>query len=157
LALWLLSGCTPANQAPSTPFIAPTVALSPTPAVTLAPSEPQPTPLPLCQDNLTYIEDLTIPDGSAVPPNTILDKRWQVENSGSCNWDKGYHLKLTGGNALGAAEDLALYPARSHSQAVLRIEFTAPTEPGNYRSSWQAFSPDGKPFGDPVFIDIVVQ
>jgi len=157
LALLILSACTPANQAPSIPFLPPTQPPPTVPAATSTPPQAQPTPLPLCQDNLTYVQDLTIPDGSVVAPNTAMDKRWQVENSGSCNWDKGYHLKLTGGNALGATEDQALYPARSHSQAEIRIEFTAPAESGSYRSSWQAFTPDGKSFGDPIFIDIVVQ
>ena len=115
-----------------------------------------PPPLPVCQDNLTYREDLTIPDGNTVAPETVLDKRWRVENSGTCNWDAHYRLKLTAGSDMGAMQDQALYPARAKSDVILRIEFTAPAEPGTYRSSWQAFGPDSKPFGDPVFIDIIV-
>jgi hypothetical protein len=79
-----------------------------------------------------------------------------VENSGSCNWDERYHLKLTDGADLGAAHDQALYPARGGTKAVIRILFTAPSQPGTYRSSWQAYSPDGKAFGDPIFIEIIV-
>jgi hypothetical protein len=124
---------------------------------TSSPVEQQPTPLPICQDNWTYISDLTIPDGSVVPPGAVLDKRWRVENSGTCNWDERYRLKLSGGSELGAPVEMALYPARSHSQAVIRIELTAPSTPGAYRSSWQAYNPDGTSFGDPIFIDIIVQ
>ena len=56
-----------------------------------------PTPtlaLPVCQDNLTFIEDLTVPDGTYVDPGVVLDKRWKVRNSGSCNWDEDYRFKL---------------------------------------------------------------
>jgi hypothetical protein len=105
---------------------------------------------------LRYIEDVSIPDGSQVTSGESLDKRWNVENNGTCNWDKGYNLKLIAGPELGAPSEQALYPARSGSQATIRILFTAPTEPGVYRSAWQAYNPDGRPFGDPVFIEIQV-
>jgi hypothetical protein len=106
---------------------------------------------------LRYIEDLSIPDGSQVSSGERLDKRWSVENNGSCNWDQSYRLKLIAGPALGASAEQALYPARSGSQATIRIIFTAPTEPGVYRSAWQAYNPDGQPFGDPVFIEVQVE
>jgi hypothetical protein len=35
--------------------------------------------------------------------------------------------------------------------------FKAPSEPGSYRSAWQAYNPQGEPFGDPFFIDFVVE
>ena len=115
-----------------------------------------PTPTPPCADSLRYIEDLSIPDGSQVSSGERLDKRWSVENNGSCNWDKDYRLKLVAGPELGASTEQALYPARSGSLANIRIVFTAPSEPGAYRSAWQAYNPAGQPFGDPVFIEIQV-
>ncbi len=110
-----------------------------------------------CSSNLKFIQDLTIPDGTAVPPGASLDKQWLVENSGTCAWDERYRLRLIAGPELGALTEQYLVPARGGSQAVLRIVFTAPAEPGPYRSAWQAFSPSGDPFGDPIFIDILVQ
>ncbi len=119
-------------------------------------AESLPTPTPACVDNLRYLEDLTIEDGSAVAPGATLDKRWRVENSGSCNWKAGYTLRLIAGPDLGAPSPQALFPALSGTQAVIRIVFTAPEEPGAYRSAWQAFDPGGAPFGDPIYIDIQV-
>ncbi len=130
---------------------------TPTPTPDQASTQPTlPTPTPPCTDSLRYIEDVSIPDGSQVTSGESLDKRWNVENNGTCNWDKGYNLKLIAGPELGAPSEQALYPARSGSQATIRILFTAPTEPGVYRSAWQAYNPDGRPFGDPVFIEIQV-
>lgn len=134
------------------------VRLLPTPTPTSLP--PQVTtlpPTPSCTYNLRYLEDLTIPDSSIVTPGERLDKRWSVENNGSCNWDEGYRLKLTAGPDLGASKEQALYPARSGTQATIRIVFTAPSEPGTYRSAWQAYSPTGQAFGDPIFIEIQVR
>ena len=68
-----------------------------------------------------------------------------------------YRLKLTDGDAMGVASELALYPARAGTQATLRILFTAPQSAGTYRSAWQAISPDGVAFGPTVFVQISVQ
>lgn len=110
-----------------------------------------------CLDNLHFLDDITIPDGSRVQPGEEIDKRWLVENNGSCNWDVRYRLKLIAGDSLGAQAEQALYPARSGAQITMRILFIAPLVPGAYRSAWQAFSPQGEPFGDPIFIEIVVE
>jgi len=119
-------------------------------------AESLPTPTPACVNGLRYLEDITIEDGSVVAPGATLDKRWRVENAGSCNWKAGYTLRLIAGPDLGAPSPQALYPALSGTQAVIRILFTAPEEAGAYRSAWQAFDPSGVPFGDPIFIDIQV-
>ncbi|HEY3312984.1 MAG TPA: NBR1-Ig-like domain-containing protein [Anaerolineales bacterium] len=110
-----------------------------------------------CTDSLRYLQDLTYPDGSAVTPGQILEKQWRVENNGSCNWDGRYRLKLLDGYpALGAASEQALFPARAGAQSTLSIFFTAPAEPGTYRTAWQAFNPDGVGFGEVVYMEIIV-
>jgi hypothetical protein len=111
----------------------------------------------VCIDNLTFISDVSIPDGTEVQANATLDKRWEVKNSGNCNWDEHYRLRLIAGPAMDAVQEQALYPARSGGQVILQIIFQAPAEPGSFRSAWQAYNSDGQPFGDPVFIDIVVK
>jgi hypothetical protein len=116
-----------------------------------------PTLTPTCTDNLTFVRDVTIPDGTVVAPGSLLDKQWLIQNSGDCNWDSGYHLRLISGNALGASTDQALYPARSGTQATERILFTAPQEAGEFISEWQAFNSNGIAFGESFFIKIVVQ
>jgi hypothetical protein len=105
---------------------------------------------------MVFLSDLSIPDGTAVTPGATLDKRWEVENSGSCNWDRSYSLRLVAGQEMGAGEQQALYPARSGTTAVIRILFTAPKEAGVYRSAWQAYGPGGEAFGDSIFIEVEV-
>ena len=145
--------------------LTPTVALlsSPTPTVEQPTATPttsvplQPTLTPACTDNLTFVNDVTIPDGTVVTPGSILDKQWLIQNSGDCNWDSRYRLRLISGDALGAPSEQALYPARAGTQATLRILFTAPQQTGEYVSEWQAFNPNGIAFGESFFIKIVVQ
>ena len=50
-----------------------------------------------CTNDLKYLTDLTVPDGSPVNPGEKIDKQWLVQNSGTCNWDDNYRLKLVNG------------------------------------------------------------
>lgn len=156
------SACAPDLRAPEltgTPEFyrpAPPVAATPTPNEN--PQElARPLSTPVCIDNLTFLSDVTIPDGTEVQANATLDKRWEVKNSGNCNWDERYRLRLIAGPDMGSPKEQALYPARSGAQVVLQILFQAPADVGSYRSAWQAYNPDGQPFGDPFFIDILVK
>ncbi len=121
------------------------------------PESLRPTVTPSCVDGLTFLEDLSIPDGTQVRPGEALDKRWLVENSGTCNWDQHYRVKLVYGPEMGAAKELALYPARGGTHLTISLQLIAPSEPGQVRSAWQAYNPEGEAFGDPFYIDILVQ
>jgi hypothetical protein len=166
--LYLASACSPSPTA--TPFIPPTNQApliepglifipSPTPITrvleipisTIIPSVDQSD----CVNNLTFIEDITIPDNSFIPFGSTVDKQWRVENSGTCHWNEGYRLRHIGGAVLGALEEVALFPARSGTQVTIQITFTAPFEEGVYESAWQAFDPNGFPFGDPIYMRIL--
>jgi hypothetical protein len=117
---------------------------------------PHPTPTPSCTNGLWFLGDLTIPDGTVVTPGERLDKRWQVQNNGTCNWDEGYRVKLIAGPGMGVPVQQALFPALSGTEVVIRMVLIAPMESGNYRSAWQAYDPNDNSFGDPFFIDIQV-
>jgi hypothetical protein len=167
--LALASSCS--SAAPATPFIPPTgespliepaLIINPTPQTVQIQSSPIPTIIiPTvdqtdCFNNLTFVEDLTIPDNDYVTYGSTIDKQWLVTNSGTCHWNSDYRLMHIGGAALGAPEEVALYPARAETQATLQIIFTAPFVDGTYESAWQAFDPNGLPFGDPIYIRILV-
>jgi hypothetical protein len=169
LILVIISGCssapTPTPFRPPTmqaPLIEPTFIIQPTPEIVVIESTPLPTIFPTtnpaeCSNNLTFVEDLTIPDNMFATFGLALDKQWLVQNSGTCNWNSAYRLRNIGGAALGAPEEIALYPARAGTQATLRILFTAPFTEGVYESAWQAIDANGNPFGDPIYIRIAVQ
>jgi hypothetical protein len=107
-------------------------------------------------NNLEFIQDVTIPDGTTISIGAAIDKQWLVNNIGTCNWDSTYRLKWISGDPLSATQEQILYPARAGTQATLRITFTAPTVEGTYESWWQAYSPDGVAFGDQVSMKIIV-
>ena len=166
MAMLAVSGCSALARPDESPRSETPMCRPPTQAATVQPApttEPIATPTGQpgssvdCQNNLAFIADQTILDGTVVSPESTLDKRWEVENNGDCSWDVTYRVRLIAGPDLGAQPEQALYPARGGSRVVIRMLFKAPGEPGNYRSAWQAVDPQGEPFGDPFFIDITVQ
>ncbi len=148
----------PTDAAPPPPVVSATAdpAVGSTPTSAAVPTILPPTPTPPCSDGLSYVQDLTVPDGSNFAPGQPIDKQWLVTNSGTCNWDSRYRLKLIGGDAMGVPSLLPLYPARAGSQATIRIVFSAPQQAGLYQSQWQAMNPDGATFGDAFFVQIAV-
>ena len=169
LTLIFLSACSPAPTPtpfrPPTaqaPLIEPTLIIHPTKEVVVIQSTPLPTIIPTvnptdCSNNLTFVQDLTIPDNMFASFGLALDKQWLVTNSGTCNWNSSYRLKHIGGAELSAPEEIALYPAKAGTQATIEILFTAPFTEGAYESAWQAVDPNGNPFGDPIYIRVTVQ
>ncbi len=109
-----------------------------------------------CTNDARFVEDLTVPDGYPVGPGEVLDKRWGVLNAGSCDWGAGYRLVRIDDGIIEAPGELALYPARAGETGVWTIQITAPDQAGEQLASWQAQSPDGALFGDPVFVLIEV-
>ena len=163
MLLCILAAC--AAQPTPTYFIPPTqpVEIIPSQIIIRVPTATNlPTSIPVststpCTNGLTYVKDITVPDNTPFSPGESIDKQWLVTNSGTCNWDARYHLRLINGPAMGVASEQALYPSRGGSQATLRIIFTAPADTGTYISTWQAFAPGGEAFGDTIYIQIVVQ
>ena len=148
----------PTNQAP---LIEPTLIIVPTPTTVQVQIIPLPTIIPTidqsnCVNDLSFIEDITIPDNSFIAFGASIDKQWLVENNGTCNWNSAYRLRHIDGAVLGAPEEIALFPAHAGTQTTLQITFTAPFEEGLYESAWQAFDPNGLAFGDPIYIRILI-
>jgi len=117
---------------------------------------PKPSPTIECENGLTFVSDLTVPDGTRIARGVEIDKRWQVKNSGSCNWGENYSLLLIAGPDLGGAVKQALIPARAGAEVMIRLLLTAPVIPGSYTSAWQAHDPAGEPFGDVIYLQIQV-
>lgn len=160
----ILSGCLRPLQADplasDVPAFVPPTLIPPTPTLEiLEPTQDlkNPTQETTCIDNLTFIKDETIPDGTTVSPASEIEKQWEVKNSGTCNWGPGYSIRLISGDALGASSPQDLFPARSGTSLIIEIVFTSPDIPGKYRSVWQAYNPSENAFGDSFYIDFSIQ
>ena len=131
---------------------------TPLPGFTLIPSTPilpTATDIP-CANDAVFLTDVTVPDNSQLLPGAPIDKRWKVQNTGTCNWDSRYRLAFFEGSQMNAAGESAIYPAKTGAEAALQINMTAPDVPGDYTGRWLLRDPEGKPFGPVLFIKITV-
>lgn len=149
----LAASSTAAGRTPN-----PSPSYAPPPAAA-SPARLTPSPQPegsACQNALQFVADLTIPDGSLLARGAQVDKRWQVQNTGTCSWDSRYMLVQVLGPELGLPAEQTLYPAPRGAAAVIRMLLTTPLEPGVYTAAWQARSPSGELFGDVIYIEFQV-
>lgn len=157
---WLLTGCSSSQPVPTPtalpPFIPPVASPSPVPQTDPVQRSTEPAKRS-CSNQLQFVDDLSIPDGTRTDSGKELKKRWLIENTGTCDWNRAYSLRLVSGSPLDAPEVQKLYPARPGSRVIIQITFTAPSDPGNYATTWQAFDPSGQRFGDPFFMEITVE
>lgn len=133
-----------------TTLVAPTSTPIPTstpfPTATLGFFTPTPVQVP-CND-ASFIEDVTIPDGSTFPPGKEFLKVWRLRNVGSCTWSTGYDLVFVGGNRLEAQRAIPLSETVRPGETVeLGVYMFAPQAPGTYRGFWMLRNANGERFG----------
>lgn len=122
-----------------------TVTATPTPGPTATPTSSEP-----CNQS-SFTGDVTIPDGSVLPPNTVFIKTWEIKNSGSCAWDSSYSVIFAGkGNAMGgsaSAPILAEGEVKPGETARISVTMRAPDTAGEYEGYWMLRSADKQVFG----------
>lgn len=115
------------------------------------------TQVELC-DNLTYIADVTVPDGTIMSPGQDFVKTWRVRNTGACPWGAGYVLAYAGYSIPMSGQFIALTEVVQPGQEVeVSVQFKAPSQAGEYLSAWTMRNPQGVTFPQVVFVKIIVQ
>jgi hypothetical protein len=112
--------------------------------------------VPPCTNDALFIADVTVPDGTQLLPTQPFNKKWSVENAGTCDWGPDYGLVLVSGDSMGAPSEVALYPALAGTMGTWEIAMVAPLNAGAYAGRWQARDPEGNLFGTVVFVEIEV-
>lgn len=111
-------------------------------------------------NNLIYLADATIPDGTVFDGGEDFTKTWRVQNTGTCKWDEGYKLVYLSG-------DDEIDPVSVKLQAddfidpgavgELSVELTAPLKAGKYSGTWQMQADNGEYFGNQLTVLIEVK
>lgn len=112
-------------------------------------------------NNLIYIADATYPDNSEIKPGINFEKKWTVQNTGTCTWDEGYKLVFVGGDK---ALDPTSFEFKNKGDFVaagstvdIGVDLTSPVKEGTYTASWRMQSDSGVYFGETLTIIIVVK
>jgi hypothetical protein len=149
---------TPNPTPTATPFA--TVTAIPTPTSTPWPTAPYPTPTgPAgCYDNSEFVEHVTYPDNSTVPPGASFNKIWRVKNTGSCVWDSSYQIVYVAGTQLSQQSAYPLpevvYPGQSVD---VSVPMSVSASTATYFSQWQLRNPTGTNFGALLQLVIIVR
>ena len=141
------------TSTPSTPQATGTATTQPVAQITDA----QGTTVALC-DSLEFVADVNIPDDTNMSPGRDFVKTWRVKNTGSCPWEAGYELVYAGyaDRMEGQAQQLTQV-VQPGQEVEVSIQFTAPSEIGEYLSAWQMSNPAGVTFPEAIYVRIIVQ
>jgi hypothetical protein len=117
----------------------------------------QGTTVALC-DSMQFVADVNIPDDTNMSPGQDFMKTWRVKNTGSCPWGEGYELVYADySNDLDGQPQPLTEVVQPGQEVEISVQFTAPSEIGEYLSAWQMENPAGVTFEDIIFVRIIVQ
>ena len=110
-----------------------------------------------CND-VRFITDVTVDDGTKFLPGETFNKVWRLKNVGSCNWNTSYGVTFDSGDSMGAPVTVYLPGDVAPGQEVdVAVAMKAPTNAGTYRSNWKMRDQGGAKFGLQFYVEIVVQ
>jgi hypothetical protein len=111
-------------------------------------------------NNLVYVADATIPDGTVFDGGEDFEKVWRVQNTGTCKWDEGYKLVYIGGDEELDPVSVSLTSANfvdPGATADLGVDLTAPLKVGKYTATWRMQADNGEYFGSELTVVIEVK
>lgn len=120
-----------------------------------------------CVYRAAFVADVTVPDGTVMPPGTAFMKVWRLRNSGTCAWGPGTGvtaLAFTGGDPLGSPGIVPLTTVIGPGKTGdVSVTLTTPATSGTYRSEWKLRQTSGATFGVgtagklPLYVTFVVR
>jgi len=141
------------------PPVPPTLTTVPPPVNT---NTPQATATSNCNVG-QFVTDVTIPDGTIMPPGQAFVKKWRIKNIGSCAWS-GFSLVFDSGDSMGAPATKAISDLGPGQEIDLEVALTSPATAGNYRGYFRINTNGGVTIpiiqgsnGKTFYVDIKVQ
>lgn len=148
------AGLTPSpTTAPEQPATAqPNPAATATIATPSSPVSDTPTPKPIPgtstkPDAASFVEDVTVPDGTVAIPGSVFVKTWRIKNTGTTTWSPAYSLVWVEGDKMGGPDAIPLpHEARPGETVDISVNLTAPIKPGTYQTFFRLRNADGQYF-----------
>jgi ABC-type amino acid transport substrate-binding protein len=133
-------------------------------------TQPTPTPAPTqtapeCVYAMQFVRDLNYDDENMdyppeLEPGERFEKGWRIRNSGSCEWNSSFYLSYARGNVPAAQMNgvpVAIPGTVEPGDTLdIYVDLIAPSYPGVYQGFWQMVSPNGKRFGQTIWVGIEV-
>lgn len=142
----------------NTPTNTPTVTPSPTATRTVS-SGGQSGGQTVCNYNLSFVADISLPDGTQVFTGSTVTKTWRVRNSGNCNWAGGFTFRQVDGDAMSATTINS--PTVAVGQTVdISVTLNVGTNISAYtrleRANFRMYDNAGRAFGDTLYAELAI-
>lgn len=115
-----------------------------------------PTNPPGCVNDATFVDDVTVPDGTLVEIGDTITKTWRLRNSGTCIWTAEYTTGFVEGTAFEQSPGTIADITPPGSETDVSIMLTAPANPGTYKGIWRLRTHDGTLFGTTFYVEVEV-
>ena len=97
-------------------------------------------------DKLSYVADVTVPDGTNFAPGEAFVKTWRLRNDGTCAWGANarvHSITNVNNNPMGAPGVIAMPDVQPGGTVDLSIDMVAPGGFGLQRSEWMFMVNEG--------------
>ncbi|MGD1995338.1 MAG: NBR1-Ig-like domain-containing protein [Anaerolineae bacterium] len=128
-------------------------------SVELAVAEPTPEVTPLTVEEAacleaSFVEDVTVPDGTQFDNGEAFVKTWRLRNSGTCDWPEETVLVFRSGSQMGGADSVPVGAVAAGETKEISVQLTAPEEAGNFTGLWVLKAGDTEISGGEVSVVI---
>ena len=123
-------------------------------------------------DLQAWFESESTPDGTKFAPNRLVSQSWTLRNPGPHAWPAGCAVYYTGGDDMRnldanhpSSVSAMMSATRSNvledgleagRTAVFNVMLRSPPRAGSHISYWRLKTPEGVPFGNKLWVDIIV-
>jgi hypothetical protein len=95
-----------------------------------------PTQRPASCNQAQFVKDVTIPDGTQIPPDTDFTKVWRIKNSGTCTWDQTYRFVFVSGDRMNGSDVPLPQSVAPGSNVDIAVNLVSPSSRGFKRGNW---------------------
>jgi len=110
-------------------------------------------------NQVSLMEDVSIPNGTVLTINQGFVKVWHVKNTGSCAWTSDYQFVFGNGDPMGDQNKQLLTNGivRPGEEADVSVNLVAPAVAGIYHGTWKIRDPKGitfEPSNGALYVEI---
>jgi hypothetical protein len=140
------------QEAPTEAPVLPTEPVEEPPAPPVATATFTPAPQPTTgsansPDGASFVEDVTVPDGTGAAPGAVFEKIWRIKNTGTTTWSSAYALVWIEGEKMGSPDSIPMPKEVRPGETVdIAVTLTAPTKPGAYQTFYRLRNANGQFF-----------
>ncbi len=124
--------------------------------VPAAPAIPVPA-VSSCVNAMSFMADMSIPDGHQIAPGEKFTKTWRIYNNGSCTWTGSYGFVFVSGDNMGGPNIMIPGTVNPGQTVDLSVPMVGPSGEGTYKGYWQMRSPQGQQFGQTIWVKVRVR